>query len=88
MMCFIYVTVIILYPCVWRYIILCSTLIQNCKKGVVIQQSMVRMVCLVLLKNSLKKVFSKLLIAFAKIAEYYLLHLPDDLFEHRLPNAG
>ena len=58
------------------------------KKGVVTQQGMVKMVCLVLLKNSLKKVFSKLLIAFAKIAEYYLLHLPDDLFEHRLPNAG
>ena len=58
------------------------------KKGVVIQQGIVKMVRLVLLKNSPKEAFSKLIIPLTKIAEFYLLHLPEGLFEHRLPGAG
>ena len=58
------------------------------KKGVVVQQDIVKMVHLVLLKNSPNKAFSKLIIPLTKIAEFYLLHLLKGLFEHRLPGAG
>jgi len=54
---------------------------------VVIQQGMVNMVCLVLLKKSPKKAFSNIIIPLTKIAEYYLLPLPAGLFEHKLPGA-
>ena len=46
------------------------------------------MVCLVLIRNSPKEAFSKLIFPLTKIAEFYLLHLPDGLFEHKLPDAG
>ena len=57
------------------------------KNGVVIQQGIVKMVHSVLLKNSTKEAFSKLIIPFTKIAKFYLLQLPKEMFEHRLPNA-
>ena len=43
------------------------------KKGVVIQQGMVKMVCLVLLKNSPKEAFFKITIPLTKIVEFCLL---------------
>ena len=58
------------------------------KKGVVIQQGMVKMVRSVLLKNSPKAAFSKIVIPLTKIAEFYLHQLPFGLFEHKLPAAG
>ena len=58
------------------------------KKGVVIQQGMVKMVRSVLLKNSPKAAFSKIVIPLTKIAEFYLHQLPVGLFEHKLPAAG
>ena len=56
--------------------------------GVVVQQGIVKMVRSVLLKNSPKEAFSKLIIPLTKIAEFYLLQLPKGMFERRLPNAG
>ena len=88
MMYFIYVTVIIQYPCVSRCIILRLTLKKIVKKGVVIQQGIVKLVCFVLRKNSPKEAFSNIIIPLTKIAEYYLLLLPVGLFEHKLPGAG
>ena len=58
------------------------------KKGVVVQQSIVKMVPSVLLKNSSKEAFSKLIIPLKKNSEFYLLQLPKEMFEHRLPNTG
>ena len=58
------------------------------KKGVVIQQGLVKMVRSVLLKNSPKAAFSKIVIPLTKIAEFYLHQLPVGLFEHKLPAAG
>ena len=46
------------------------------------------MVRSVLLKNSPKEAFSKLIIPLSKIAEFYLLQLPKGMFERCLPNAG
>ena len=87
-MYFIYVTVIILYPCVLRCIILRLTFKKIVKKGVVIQQGMVKMVCSVLCKNSPKETFSNIIIPLTKISEYYLLRLPAGLFEPKLPSTG
>ena len=58
------------------------------KKGVVIQQGIVKMVRLVLLKFFPKEAFSKFIITLSKNIEFYLLLLPKGLFEHRLPGAG
>ena len=58
------------------------------KKGIVIQQGIVKMVRSVLIKNSPKEAFSKLIVPLTKIAEFYLLHLPEGLFEHKLSDAG
>ena len=58
------------------------------KQGVVIQQGIAKMVCLVLIKDSPKDAFIELINPLTKITQLYLPHLPEGLFDHQSPSAG
>jgi hypothetical protein len=58
------------------------------KRGEVIERGNVQLVKSVVLPNSPKEAFGYIVAPLAKIAEFYLLQLPDDLFQPRHPDAG
>ena len=62
--------------------------VTNPKTGKIIQPGEVQMVRSVYIVGSAKQAFDTIVIPCAKITEYYLKRLPDDLFPKRMKGAG